>query len=180
MNRELEKEDKFIVINKKRFEEMGGALPIVIDLLKTISEFERVYEVMTKKKVDQKYIVCNQDEPYAEAVWDLILNRIVFSDLKAGETDVRGLESKILKNAYSGVLLVSDDGEEFGICNRDSGFEFQYADIWYEAKEGTLKRMGEKTEIEKLKLKLKEIIEYSEEDEFKGHLSDLIENWESE
>lgn len=45
----------------------------------------------------------------------------------------------VLKEVFSGVLFVSPDREEFGICMRDSGFEFRYAGTWYEAKNGTLK-----------------------------------------
>jgi hypothetical protein len=44
-----------------------------------------------------------------------------------------------LKEVYSNILLTSDDKEEFSICMRDSGFEFKYNNIWYEAKNGTLK-----------------------------------------
>lgn len=43
---------------------------------------------------------------------------------------------------YSGIKLKSNDGEIFGICMRDSGFEFQYNGIWYEAKEGQIKKLG--------------------------------------
>jgi len=43
-----------------------------------------------------------------------------------------------LKEVFSGVLLISPDKEEFGICMRDSGFEFQYAGTWYEAKRGVI------------------------------------------
>ena len=43
-----------------------------------------------------------------------------------------------LKEVFSGVLLISPDKEEFGICMRDSGFEFQYAGTWYEAKCGVI------------------------------------------
>jgi hypothetical protein len=46
-----------------------------------------------------------------------------------------------LKEVFYGVLLISDDKEEFGICMRDSGFEFQYFGEWYEAKNGVLKKM---------------------------------------
>ena len=56
--------------------------------------------------------------------------------------DVRMLTSRVLTHAYSGVLLLSDDGEEFGICNRDTGFEFQYCGIWYEAKNGSIRPLA--------------------------------------
>jgi len=48
----------------------------------------------------------------------------------------------ILEEIYSGILLVTKDKEEFGICMRDTGFEFQYNDIWYEAKNGVIRRLS--------------------------------------
>lgn len=48
----------------------------------------------------------------------------------------------ILKEVFSGVGLVSEDGEHFGISMRDSGFEFNYGGYWYEAKEGRLSLLG--------------------------------------
>ena len=53
-----------------------------------------------------------------------------------------------LEKVFSGVLLVSPDKEEFGICMRDSGFEFQYAGIWYEAKRGVINLLGGKPMLE--------------------------------
>jgi len=48
----------------------------------------------------------------------------------------------ILREAYSGVGLLSDDKEFLGICMRDSGFEFTYGGYWYSAKEGKLECIG--------------------------------------
>lgn len=48
----------------------------------------------------------------------------------------------ILKEVFSGVGLVSESGESFGICMRDLGFEFNYGGYWYEAKEGRLSLLG--------------------------------------
>ena len=45
----------------------------------------------------------------------------------------------ILKKVYNGIGLESDDNEFFSICMRDSGFEFKYNNIWYEAKEGIIR-----------------------------------------
>ena len=53
-----------------------------------------------------------------------------------------------LEKVFSGVLLVSPDKEEFGICMRDSGFEFQYAGVWYEAKRGVINMLGGKPLLE--------------------------------
>jgi hypothetical protein len=72
-------QDKFIVINRKRFDE----LPLdtsyfqlnsaAVKLECAITKFSKDYEEMTGKKMDQRYIVCNQDEPYADEVARVIL-----------------------------------------------------------------------------------------------------------
>lgn len=49
--------------------------------------------------------------------------------------------SRVFKKVYSGILLESDDGEEIGICMRDTGFEFNYQGVWYEAKDGVVRKM---------------------------------------
>jgi hypothetical protein len=86
VNRFLEQldNDKFIVINKKRFEELNEAAKIppngyftnhraVVKLKIALYEFAEAYERHTGKKLDQKYIACNQNEPYAGKVAALIL-----------------------------------------------------------------------------------------------------------
>lgn len=78
-------EDKFIVINRKRFDEInemtdsgeGNVLenqnhPEIRSFIKALFQFNEVYESITEKKMNQKYIVINQDEPYAEEVWNII------------------------------------------------------------------------------------------------------------
>jgi hypothetical protein len=48
----------------------------------------------------------------------------------------------VLKEVYSGVLLqTSYIGENFGICMRDGGFEFNYGGQWYQAKGGVVSEM---------------------------------------
>ncbi len=59
------------------------------------------------------------------------------------ETNEKG--EIILKKVYLGIGLESDDGEFFGICMRDTGFEFSYNGEWYEAKQGEIKKLGYKT-----------------------------------
>ena len=49
--------------------------------------------------------------------------------------------SILLEEVFSGVGFKTEDGEEFGICMRDSGFEFNYGGKWYEAKNGIVKKM---------------------------------------
>ena len=48
----------------------------------------------------------------------------------------------LLTEVYSGVGLKTSDGEFMGICMRDTGFEFNYNGMWYEAKCGVIKKMG--------------------------------------
>jgi len=56
--------------------------------------------------------------------------------------EVQDDRSIALKEVFSGVLFISPSGEELGICMRDSGFEFQYSDTWYEAKNGQLRLLS--------------------------------------
>ena len=49
----------------------------------------------------------------------------------------------VLKEVYTGVGLESNDKEFFGICMRDSGFEFTYEGQSYSAQKGIIKKLGE-------------------------------------
>lgn len=46
----------------------------------------------------------------------------------------------ILEDIYSGVELKTKDGESIKICMRDSGFEFNYMGIDYEAQKGVIRK----------------------------------------
>ena len=69
--------NKFLIINHKRFEELNDATEDynkeVRALQVAIDNFKIAYEKRVGKKLDQKYFVCNQDEPYAQDVIDVIL-----------------------------------------------------------------------------------------------------------
>jgi len=68
-------ENKFIVISRKRLEELNYfSLKAVDDFLDALEQFKFDYESFTGKKLDQNYIVCNQDEPYAEEIKNIILS----------------------------------------------------------------------------------------------------------
>ena len=78
-------QEKFIVINRKRFDELLASDPTddswaakkkIRSLKVAIENFVYHYELTTGKKMDQKYIVCNQDEPYAEEVAEIILKHV--------------------------------------------------------------------------------------------------------
>ena len=51
----------------------------------------------------------------------------------------------LLEDVYSGIGLKTRDGEFMGICMRDTGFEFNYQDEWYEAKNGVVRKLGRST-----------------------------------
>ena len=72
----MKKENKFIVINLKRFEEIddlgGNGTRARRKLLDALRTFNQEYQQKTGKKMNQKYVVCNKDEPYANAVWEII------------------------------------------------------------------------------------------------------------
>ena len=52
----------------------------------------------------------------------------------------------ILKEIYSGIGLETTDKEFFGICMRDSGFEFTYEGENYSAQKGTIKKLDGNSE----------------------------------
>ena len=75
-----EYEEKFIVINTKRYVELNEIMPFcrnhpaVIKLQEALKEFKDAYEGDTGKLLSQKYYVVNQDEPYADNVIKFILD----------------------------------------------------------------------------------------------------------
>lgn len=82
MSKELE--NKFLVINYKRFkeiEELTGNPEMdfqktnvwIANLLGAIENFQNEYFRVTGKQMNQEYIVCNKDEPYADKVINIIL-----------------------------------------------------------------------------------------------------------
>lgn len=78
-------EEKFIVINEKRFDEILESVKnenkydklyaegVIKHFLGSLELLNYWYKTFTGKELDQKYYVCNQDEPYAQEVIDIIL-----------------------------------------------------------------------------------------------------------
>jgi hypothetical protein len=73
-------EEKFIVINIKKIMELALKEKKLPDysqesmlLLRAIDCFCDSYKKHIGKELNQKYFVCNQDEPYAKKVLDIIL-----------------------------------------------------------------------------------------------------------
>ena len=78
-----EYEEKFIVINTKHIEQLNSSYAesertapceIVLRLDKALTEFYKKCKSRIKKDLSENnYYVCNQDEPYAQQVIDIIL-----------------------------------------------------------------------------------------------------------
>ena len=66
---EFQRENKFIVLNYKRLDEAGR--DIAEPFIEALNTFTERYENEIGK-LDQRYVVVNQDETYAEGVWKLI------------------------------------------------------------------------------------------------------------
>jgi len=66
--------DKYIVIKKEELDYILDVNPV---LKKTFDATVALIEAMRvgrNKKPRNNYIVCNQDEPYAAAVWKIVLD----------------------------------------------------------------------------------------------------------
>ena len=106
-------EEKFWCINLlKRSEELDSAFysnyeippledsPPVKKFKRAIKAFINAYEEQTGKKLDQKYYVCNQDEPYAQAIIDIILSDGKWIEQKLSEAKIEVLR-KVYVNIYT-------------------------------------------------------------------------------
>lgn len=84
MNKFEGMEDKFFVINKKRLEELAqaGGIEYCRMFVAAVESFNAAYEKHVKRAMNQKYVVVNQDEPYADKVWGLIRGYNLLRDLQ--------------------------------------------------------------------------------------------------
>lgn len=41
-----------------------------------------------------------------------------------------------IRNVYNSIVFKTNDDEVLALCMRDTGFEFEYQEVWYQAKEG--------------------------------------------
>lgn len=74
MSKEIKKENKFVtlIIPNKDYKEFIKRSPEVEPLLNNIEDAYNKFRFWKGKKLNT-YIICNQDEPYAEDVWQTIL-----------------------------------------------------------------------------------------------------------
>ena len=45
-------------------------------------------------------------------------------------------QGEVIRHVYNSIVFESNDGEQLALCMRDSGYEFKYEGVWYEAKNG--------------------------------------------
>lgn len=79
----IEKDDKWLVFNMKFINELSpeGEKRLAAVCEELSEKFPRIK--------DNKYVCCNQDEPYAEEVWEIILR---------GEREKQELHKRAVKN----------------------------------------------------------------------------------
>lgn len=73
---------RFIVINDKHIAELNAGMGMpkgqdcsaVKQLYDGLNNFRAMYERVCMRKLDNEYIVCNRDEPYADEVMGTILS----------------------------------------------------------------------------------------------------------
>jgi hypothetical protein len=65
------KENKFLVFHKK---DLVGITSVQLEALNEIDQLVQLNRIKRGANQFPKYIVCNQDESYAEKVWKIILD----------------------------------------------------------------------------------------------------------
>jgi len=71
----VEKEyDKFYVFKKEDLDAVLDKNPLLAEHFAVIQSLVTLHRISRNKKPKNRYVVCNQDEPYAEQVWQLILD----------------------------------------------------------------------------------------------------------
>ena len=75
MTKEIKKEHKFfaLIIPVKHFNNFIRSRPELEHSLRGLSDAYADYRKSIGKNAYNGYIICNQDEPYAGKVWDIIL-----------------------------------------------------------------------------------------------------------
>jgi len=68
-----EKKIKFVVFKKEHLDKLCDLDPQVASSLQHVQDSYEIYRKFCGRP-EAKYIVCNQDEPYADKVWNTILN----------------------------------------------------------------------------------------------------------
>ena len=97
-------EDKYIVIKREdiSLHLTGFQAMLLEDLLNDLKEDRE----RNGKNTDNKYIVCNQDEPYAEPVWQIIL---IGEEAKRADLDENKLKDTFSKFSMEFYRLTKEE-----------------------------------------------------------------------
>jgi hypothetical protein len=63
---------------------------------------------------------------------------------KKVEIDTNACGVIVLRKIFTAIRLATESNEQMIMCMRDSGFEFEYGGVWYEAKEGKVSPLSAK------------------------------------
>ena len=70
----IKREIKFYVFKKEDVDVVLDRHPLLAEYFQTISSLVRLNRIARNKKPMNDYVVCNQDEPYSEEIWKIILD----------------------------------------------------------------------------------------------------------
>ncbi len=69
----VEFEEKFIIIDKDHIKKLNRYSPdLAKELISALYRFFSMYEIVFESIKENIYYICNQDEPYAQKVLDII------------------------------------------------------------------------------------------------------------
>ena len=69
----VSREEKFYIFKKEDVDYVLQQNPLLEEYFQTMCSLVRFHRIAHNKKPENSYVACNQDEPYAEKVWNIIL-----------------------------------------------------------------------------------------------------------
>lgn len=140
-----EKEHKYFVLKIDDLRDVCDLEPAVAHELEHLVARYTAYRKFCKKDPDPKYIVCNQDEPYADKVWKAILHG---EDAKGGINDTEPTFTSASIQGRSEALQIilnlnPEDGLEEYITGYPEGDSGDYSAVWDEKKLKELFHVGD-------------------------------------
>jgi hypothetical protein len=70
----VKREDKFYVFKKDDLDSVLQKNPLLQEYFQSMCTLVRLHRIALNKRPVNCYVVCNQDESYADAVWKIILD----------------------------------------------------------------------------------------------------------
>jgi len=70
----VSREEKFYIFKKEDVDSVLQKNPLLEEYFQTMCSLIKLHRIAHNKKPENSYVACNQDEPYAEDVWKIILD----------------------------------------------------------------------------------------------------------